>query len=279
MATRYWLGVSTDWEDTNNWTANDTPDDGDDVIFPATSRQSCLANLDRTGDTGAAGLDLGSIYVQPGYMGQIGTASNPLKCTVNGEIKHRGANSFYWSNSTGSGGHTTGTVMVDATTAPGKVAMHCGGSQSITRCFFASGDIGMSCTGILTNMDLTRSRNGGAGPRVRFEDGAYVPLEIFINGGSVINDGGGATATIYVVQGKYTCLTAAATQNVYIAAGGVCDWRSDATITTAIVAGKLDMRKLKVATTITNLYVMGSGQLLYDDNLVTITNDFRAVSP
>ena len=114
-----WYGTTDDdWEVVTNWSPQEIPIDQVHVVVSAAAVSPMLTNLDRQGDSGGDGLDLRTFYTEPGLVEDVGTPTNPLKCTVdhptNGEpsIRHYGKGSLNFSSETGTGGHTTGYIIV-----------------------------------------------------------------------------------------------------------------------------------------------------------------------
>lgn len=72
----YWLDVSSDYEDTSNWSTGSVPADGDNVFFLNGSKSLTL-NVDRSGD---ADTDTpAKVVIGRGFRGTIGSAASPLK--------------------------------------------------------------------------------------------------------------------------------------------------------------------------------------------------------
>lgn len=269
MAVRTWEGTSNDWADTGNWSGGAIPVDGDDVIFPSTNSQSVTANVDRS----SGDLNLHSIYVAPGYGGEIGTSASPLRCGVGSNsstssIRHYGAKAFYWANEQDTASDTCPLIIVNSRNKD--MAMSIAGDQAITRILIVRGAYTISCTGAITTFIhgwLTDPANDTVGT---FESGADVPALSFFSGGRVTSNITVPAGTLIVDGCKYT-QNANGNDSVFVGARSHLNVVGGGSSMTIHNGGSTTFENCDVQSAAT-IWRHANSKLRYDSQMVTVTD-------
>lgn len=275
MATNVYLGRNGNWADVANWSLAAIPVDDDDVVIPDTTQTSLTTNLDRTGDSAGAGLDLDSIFIHEGYSGNIGSLGNPLRCTVlhddvgEPSILHRGSGQLWYNAERGTAPATyTGIIVVNSRNmAELSPAATISGDLAIMR---------LSCVCGVVNLTAAYS-------------GALAGL--YVVGQSALCVLGNSVAAITIGWQTAGIITAERAITTFHMAGGVCTytlraptmihqsgglviWNS-ATILAALylMRGTFDTTRTAIIKTITNLHIFPEGVLLRTSQL-TVTNPY-----
>lgn len=246
MATRYYLGVDGNWENTANWSASTVPVDDDDVII-ANSDTDLTTNLDQL--PGGTEVDLASLKVAESYTGNLGSSGNPLKI-ASAETWIAGAGDVYLEGATS---HDLPLIHVDKPGSFSKVANLAGyiGEVNVKRgrCEIAAnfnGDV------TLTFRCLFRNQQGQDAELIIGAGGTVA--ELVVTGGRVVNDS--AITTIRLSGGSFKTTTGAITTGYQY--GGTFYWENDETITTLYgYGGKFDATgntQVQTTPTVTNVY-------------------------
>jgi hypothetical protein len=270
MALTRWLGTTdTDWEVSGNWD-NGVPSADDDVVISADAIRGLLVNVDRTGDTAGAGLDLDSFTIEKGFAYNVGSSGTPLILTCDKvEALHPGE--LYFNSANGTGSTVTDLLILNGS-----------GYYVITH----QTDGAITATDALGGtIDITYT--GGVDPsRLLFVD-PELPVDLkYIEAGASVSG-----LTIYMAGGKVEYQNAAGTTsyNVFMSAGefvwssglligtlvqngGIFYFDAGATITTArLLGGVFDATRTIDSQTIG---VVRSSQVDFraDANLLTITD-------
>lgn len=280
MGVKTWAGSTDDWETAGNWAEAAIPVDGDDVIFPGTSSQSVLSNVDQSD----VDLNLHSIFVAPGFGGDIGTSASPLKCVVgsgtNPSVRHYGSKPFYFSSESDLGVDDTDTIIINSPNRDG--AMEIGCTSGIGAILIGRGayTLKATATGQIDNVIQSFTRHPESDTKGTIESGANDIQSITVHGGTLTDNdgtaGGGADASIRVLGGRYVITASTGTFYLYIGPNGMVDHRGGGTLTAVHLAGLLTFENSSTQTTITDLFRIG-GQIRYDEELITITADHKVV--
>jgi hypothetical protein len=113
MATIYWTGAANDgnWNTVTNWSGGALPVN-DDVVYVSSHAQSGMwLNLDRTGDTAGAGLDLNLFEIEEGFAFDIGTSNTYLQMAAD-EVMDRGSGNVFYKSDDGTSSIDTDLVTV-----------------------------------------------------------------------------------------------------------------------------------------------------------------------
>ena len=272
MATITFLGRDNDWENPDNWDTHAPPIKDDKVIFPHFAKSSLMRHIDR------GFLDLWSIWIHPGYKGDIGCEGNPLKLYLGGAAGYYGPHLLH---------NGSGQVHLEATwnsgdvvvNAPGnKRALIIEGAEDFNRLSCLAGHVEVSAgyTGAISEVWLLESPRGGRGaqrqPDVSFIDrSASGVAELMMRRGTV--EYFGDIPTIKVHGGHITAHRASSTaivdqhdgEFIYNASpdilGALCLW-----------GGTFDTTQTSDVKAIIGVWEAPASNLLRSEHL-TVTNE------
>jgi len=276
--TTTWFGTTDgDWTVAGNWgngVPSSTAGDKDTVIYSKDAVNAMTTNLDRTGDAAGAGLDLALFYVEEGAPLPIGTSGSPLTLAAD-KIVHRGTGAFYFKSSDGTGSLTTDNVIVDSDRTDSD-AFTCDMANGVTVSRFhafkgmirfkssmAASSVGEAwfsyrtspLTDVIVNVEAA---------------GSDLFTAVSMNGGRVTCGRSIANADVY---GGRLEQNAAVTR--YVLSGGTVVHKDNTIITgMRINGGTMDLRQVPGELIITDRHMLGGATMLYNKDLVTITNDW-----
>lgn len=120
MATIYWTGAAGDgnWNTVTNWSGGALPVNDDVVYVSRSALTGMWLNLDRTGDTAGAGLDLNLFEIEEGFAHDIGTPNIYLQMAAD-EVMDRGSGNVYYKSDDGTSNIDTDLVTVRKPSADG----------------------------------------------------------------------------------------------------------------------------------------------------------------
>jgi hypothetical protein len=268
MADKTWDGTDSgnegDYSVADNWVASGVPTAADDVSLQYTSTQAINAGLNQSA------VAIADFIVNAGYTGSIGdetVAGTPTYLQIDPD--------YFQFAGTGTSYIDLGSAAIDVeiqntkSAASGKRGLYLKGS-AIDDLSVIGGDVGVSYfhdeTSTVT--DAFVSRQG----------------DLLIGRGTTLTNGtiNGGTLTVHCGATLLTCHegtlitehTGAITSiDVY---GGEARLNSTGTITNLTIdGGTVDMTYSNLPRTITNLIMYPDSTLIYDDNIVTITNLFN----
>ena len=266
MAITYWHGSAAGDENNfgnlNNWSAGETPNAGDTLVFTADHNVSALSSMDR-GTTAYSKL-----IIEEGFTAAIGTPSNVLKSGVT-DIEYNGNGQGYFEV-----GASANVPVNGGSPAAGEVyAIHLtpNATGSIGNLSVSSGSIAI----------CNQPGDSGAITAVNVSGGNLL-LDAQITSISSLNQTGGVVetrksiATVRVYNGRLlTSQSAAITTKMSVYNGTVTSSGTGTIADLLILGGSqsvVDFTKQGIARTVINLQQNG-GVLKYDPNVITITTD------
>jgi hypothetical protein len=255
MVDKIWTGAeNTVFGNNDNWLDGARPENGDDCYCTADY------NVDIMGQIYL--YDLGSFTVESGYTGTIGTKAIYFAPTSITALDFKGSSESYINVNA-----SAIDVRVDGTASAitGKSGLYLLGS-AIDELNVISGTVGIAARAGETASVTTLTINGGT---VNVGDGATLTNATIYSGNLVSQ---ASITTIKNYNGGVTTEEAAAitTLNLF---NGTHNHDGTGTITTAnIEGGTLDLFSSGLARTITTLNLEPGGSIVYDPDLVTITN-------
>jgi hypothetical protein len=272
--TTVWLGtVDTDWAVSGNW-SNGLPVAGDldTVIIDSRAVKDLLANVDRTGDGGGAGLHLALLHVAKNTTIAVGTPAVPLKLTAI-KVLNDSPKDFNWISKTGTGGNNTtdliqrgiGTFAYQDTTGTG--------ASFISNTYIVGGSGTMQINNTATALDVYVVDYGFV-PVVSFT-GAGASKTVHVYGGIIDWGISGASNNLHFASGEFTL--SANSLNTVNQYGGLFILNSIAGGAGAIAdhrlfGGVLDATRTFGVKKINGLKINSrNGILISDPNLLTIT--------
>ena len=274
MATKTWQGTTDNWATPANW-GGAIPVDGDVIVFPASNSQSVLTNVDRSSED----LNLNRIIVKEGYGGNIGTAANPLRCSVGSgsdpAIKHLGSKPFFYNAEIDTPSTGTASIYVDSRNKDNAFTL--AGDDVVDRLMVARGKVTVSGSaglsiGQLVQTYVTSPLNDS---KVIIEANTTMPTTFYIYGGTMESN---ATTHVTVVLGGQAKFIqhAGNLSNCFIGPDAVLDLRAATSAITEIqLMGKMTFENNPNSVTITSLFRYPGGEIDYQEELVTITNDYN----
>jgi len=178
MATRAFLGVSNDWNNTANWTGATVPVSGDDIVFDGRGgSQDVTLNVDQNLVAPA------SLSVNRSYLGSIGASGSPLiiKPTT---LRYAGSGAEFWFDS----GAGTVTTTIIGTSSTGDNAAQLDGQY--TDVVVSSGRVQFNTNATITGkFRVTSVPGGGNAPNVTLPSGLTVSgAELIIAAGNIDTD-------------------------------------------------------------------------------------------
>ena len=209
MATvRTWVSTDGNWGTAASWSPSGVPDTGDTAIFPSTSTVAVTSGLNQTAVT------LLLLYVDDGYLQDIGAVGNPLIISASSAIKHFGRGSFYWQTGTAN----TTAVYVDSLNAVN--AFTASGASEVLEAYIAGGNCTFACTHAtgIDYMTIGGLRHGRSVPTVTFS-GTHKTAYVFMRSGTLYNNSTDSLA-IVVLSGGVWVNGAAGTIVDYVQHGG-----------------------------------------------------------
>jgi len=284
MATKIWLGTDTGnvgkWATAANWSPSGVPANGDDVYLINSSQ-------DVTADWDQSAVALNSLNIAQSFTGKIGDASNYLQI---------GASSVRIGYNDGPGTPAGSSLLkldLGNTTAPTVVIENSGVSSD--------DEVPPILLLVVNAAAVIEARKGKVGIAFDPSESSTVGTIVssYVNQKSADADvyiGEGVTLTTLNIKGGDVILPCGVTTiNGYdgtlktvgsgaIAAinakGTVMTLNSTGTITTLIITGgTADFSKSSQARTVTTLKLDDKGKLIYDPNVVTITNKVDSNDP
>lgn len=277
MATAYWNGNNSNWGDSDNWSGGSgtggVPDTGDDIVFPGSNSQSVLTGLDLSAE------DFNNITVHRDFGGQIGEVGNPLRCVFSGNFHHNGSQPIHYQ-ADHTGAELSGTVYVNSPNMDG--AFHVYGDTDVLRLMAMQGrtKIAGSYSGAITHLMLGRRDQDDQRLAVDIEAGvSNSPIYVQQNGGVLTTQR--SLSLTYVHRGQLIVGTGSTGtfSNLDIAPNARCTYLGNGTITALRNAGIFDATDNYSEFTITSLFRLGGGRFLRNPDLVTVSNDYRVISP
>jgi len=272
MATITFLGRDDDWENPDNWDTHAPPIKDDKVIFPHFAKSSLMRHIDR------GFLDLWSMWIHPGYKGDIGCEGNPLKLYLGGAIGYTGAGLLH----NGAGelhlNTTWGSYPIVVNTPGNKRALTLSGDGIVSHliCMAGHTTIAADRTGAITDVWILESPRGGRGaqrqPDVSLIDrSASAIAELMMRRGTV--EYFGDIPTIKVHGGHITAHRASSTALVDQHDGEfIYNASPDLLGVLSLWGGTFDTTQTSDAKTITTLYEAPASNLLRSEHL-TVTNE------
>jgi len=266
MATLAWMGAggtSGDYSVAANWSTAATPLAGDDVRIPPTSTVAISAGLNQSG------VAIGDFIVERGYNQQIGTDATTSALPVYLRVD---PNRFEYAGG-GLAYLDLGSAAIDAVVTytqsaiVGKSGLYLKGSN-ISELSVNSGAVGVAAVATETSTVATATVNG-AGARLTLGEGVSLTTARCYDG--TMNLRCSAT-TLEVYGGTVNIEEVSAVTNLYMW-GGTVNYTSNANMTNAyLYDGTLDTTAAGVSRTLTTLYHYDGGTLIYDRDVMTVTN-------
>lgn len=254
MADKIWTGAENSiFGNADNWLDLSSPGAGD----------NCYITADYNVDINGAQylVDLGSLTVESGYTGRIGTKSGYFAPQSVTALDFKGSGESYINVNA-----SAIDVRVDGTAAAatGKSGLYLLGS-AIDELNVISGTVGVASRAGETATVATVTVNGG---RVLVGDGCTLTNATVYSGGLVSQ---ASITTLKNYNGSVTTEEAAAVTTLSLFNGSL-EHNGTGTITTATIeGGTLDLFRSGLARTITTLNLKPGGGVIYDPDLVTIT--------
>lgn len=264
MATRTYLDVDGDWNNTANWSGGPVPTTGDIVIIGDSSR-----TIDTNMNQAAAALN--RLVILDSFTGNIGASGNPLLIDVtNGTlpkfmIENSGTASQIWwegsatlvsvrSTSTDADGvHLDGGTTTRLIISSGNVTLHSG--MTATTVIVSRPDVGVTEPDVTIQSSVTMTTLTCGGGTLTT---ASAPTTLQVTGGVVTQTGSGNVTTIRVFAGQFLSEINAATTYTTVDHFG----------------GLVDLGGLDAALTITNTTIYSNAARFVGSpvGLVTYTN-------
>ena len=264
MATAFdavWTGaVDSQWLTAGNWSPANEPTVNERILIPAGTRSiECV---------GMSNIQYTSLYVAPGYTGNIGTSGTRLTCSFV-DLVHKGSGKIYFAEGSG----TTTTFLVDA---PGNVdAIDCTGSM--TNFYLLRGTATLSGAGSYTLITVGHRGSPSGDATLTITSSGGTQAEIMQYGGRVTN---ASTCTLlYCMAGTFIQQTGTAitTANVGGAGNALLQYESvtQMTLCRVLAGGTLDVTKNHsgvAVLTVATLNLLPGSLLIEDPLLLTVTN-------
>lgn len=260
MATKSWQSVSsTDWATAGNWNGG-VPTSNDHAIV---NGGVSIAGYD------ASAVDLDSLNIGPDFTGAIGSTGSYLivagdlvniKTTTQASI--RGARDIYLDTG---GTYTSDVVYIDSTAVNQTIYL----KGTITDLMVNHGRV-VLVSGTVAELHVVWDGTGTA-PTVEIQTPTITLANVHRYGGTVRMTQAGTVTTTRQNGGDFEA-TAGTLTNAYVSGGAL---RDTTTTTTTLLhiypGGRVDYRSNVAGKTVTTTEVYGSGELLYDKELVRIT--------
>ena len=267
MAIPNWTGaIDGDWEKVGNWSTGVLPVDGDSVHVLPTATNDMTTNLDRTGDTAGAGLDLALFDAHEDSTVNIGTSGSPLKLAAD-KLIHRGRGLLYFESDDGTGGLTTDRVIIDSDI--GAVITQAGAAITALECLRGRTDVTVSAA--MGRLFVVRGLRGPA-PTVNI-DGTAV-ITIFAHSAGTVNySSSGATLVLSLSGGVFSYTSPGADITQVYQTGGTLELRGPGSIGDVywLHGGTLDTTLTSGLKTIAKLYVSPTANEVSSDETLTAT--------
>ena len=277
MATITFLGRNDDWENLDNWDTHALPVNDDKVIIPEEARSNLTRHVDR------GFLDLWSLWVHPGYKGNIGSEGAPLKLMIAGAPGYYGPCLLMNGSGTVHLSPTWGTGPLVVNSPGNRRALVVGGEKNITSLSIVAGDVelrsdyapaaGMDVFMVgAPNRGIGRGgRNAKQGPTLIDRSAAGI-LKLVLQSGNV--EYHGDIQTIRMNGGHLTAHPSSSTNEVYMNGGRfIYNATPDPLGALTLLGGLVDTTQTSAAKEIIGLYRAREGTLLRSSNL-TVTNEF-----
>jgi hypothetical protein len=254
-----WTGTtSNDWNTTTNWTPNQIPADGDDVIF-RNSQQSVLSGLNQSA------VRLNSLSVSDTFSGDIGTAANYLQVQAD-DVFYRGTGNLYLDEALSEDPYVAGSLS-----HTGSGACTLKGEFFLLELYSGTTVLTSTSSEAYTQIsELWVERN--AALRIS-ESGSHVTVdELNMVSGNCAQYAGTITAAT-VRSGQFACWDGTLTTVTNY--GGSVAWSTEQELATAlIVGGTFDASGDQRTKTITSLEVHSAGTVNLDNgaNSIVVTN-------
>lgn len=274
--TTTWFGtVDGDWTVAGNWDNGQpsTVADKDTVIYSKDAVNAMTTNLDRTVDNGTVGQNLALFYVEEGAKLPIGSTGSPLILAAD-KIVNRGTGQFNFLSKDGSAGSlTTANVIIDTDrTDSDAMILDDANGATVDRLEVFKGRVNLKSTMTTVNTAVFSYRTSPLTDVIANIEAAGSALftTFYMNGGRVTN----ARSVGELRIGGGT-LKQGAQVSRYSVFGGTVIHTDNANIATmALFGGVMDLRGVKGPLLITDLYMASGARLLYNKDIVTITNDW-----
>lgn len=269
MADKIWVGTTGDLSTASNWSPSGVPAAADNVYVPA-GAGSMSSNMDAL-KTATLGGSLGTVEVEEGYTGTIGTKSAYWQFTPT-TFRFAGSGAAYVNIEAAA---ISPDIRRTATpTTSDGAGLYLKGSAIATLSAPASCSIALAYFGGETST-VTTVRCVGASAKVILGAGVTVTTFQVLSGSGIAKC---AVTTLDVQGGTAYTYGSGAITTVTVDAG-TAYLQSSGTITTLTQnAGYVDMLGSGIARTITTGNHYG-GTLRYDKDVVTITTYNRKTGP
>lgn len=264
MATAFdkvWNGsTSALWELAANWTPAVIPAASERVLIPAGTQ-----SIDATGANDKA---LTSLYIAPGYTGNIGASGTRLTMSAV-DLVHKGSGKIWLTEGAG----TTTNVVIDAPGNNDAIDI----SGSLTNFYLIRGTATLAGSGSYT-LIVVGHRNSQAGDATLTISGSGgTQTRVLQYGGRITN--GSIVTTLDQLAGEFIQQVGTAITTANVGGGGTArlQYESNSTMTTArtLAGGTLDVAKNRNAVvTVTSLFQFPGSVLIEDPQLLTVTNRF-----
>lgn len=259
MATRTWLGVDGNWNNTSNWSGGSVPTNGDDVEFTSGS-QSVTSNLNQSA------VALNSLKITDEYSGAIGTSGGALQIDATDVyLAGQSATTGYYLDGTYTNVHVTDGITTSA--AEGVVL-----DGAITTLRAYAGKIAIADGADVTTIDTRGASTSG----LQLTVGASVTSLTDVRAVGCSVTLGSACTNLWVKSGTVS-VTEGALTRVEIDGGTLTHTADDNIGTVRHYAGTVDFSdNVTGALTITT-YEAWAGTLRIDNGLggPTFTNGIR----
>lgn len=266
MVDKIWTGAQDSYfGDGDNWLdvvggfrvpATSGPITGDNVFITA----EYVVDID--GITPAYVQDLASVTVEKGYTGKIGSKTTYFAPQSMGSLDFKGSGECYIDAAA-----AAIDIRVDGTAAAatGKSGLYLKGS-AIDELNVISGTVGVASRAGETATVATLTLNGGT---VAVGDGCTLTNATVYSGGLVSQ---ASITTLKNYNGSVTTEEAAAITTLSLFNGSHTHNGTGTIATANVEGGTLDLFRSGLARTITTLNLEPGGNVIYDPDLITITN-------
>lgn len=258
MAVRVWLSTSNDWGSPAAWSGGAVPVTSDVVVFPATATLSPTVNLDQSL------VSLSAMHIAEGCTINIGTHNSPLKLNPN-SVQHSGLGDLHLFYP--SAGVSTGKLwaVMGSPTAKFYVYNNC-----VDYVFAGKGQLIVEDSLSSINYLQVFALEGQSDTVVTLNNATA--SFVWVSGGTL--NVSGTVTVIYAMSGGSVNVQNNGVLTTAYCMGGVINHASYASSVFYVVGsgGLIDTTSKTRPMTITEARVMSGGRLLYDPDMVTVTN-------
>ena len=269
MALNAWIcpGTEGSWGDVNNWLLGIIPIDTHDVQFGSWSQADVVDGFNQTG------VDLASLWIQPAYGGDIGSAANALLIDAV-KVRHEGSGLLHFKND-----GSSPTIVIDS---PNRDQAAIIDGTGVTSLMAKRGVINVAASAGDVTLIVSYTYSPGEDAIVTLPASANKLAALYMTGGIVTSFRdiqASLTSTEPMVAGGQLFTEGTAASASIVVAGGY--WVNNSTGTfaaTTILGGTVDATQ-KLGTRVMTMVQIHGGDFLYSDLVTHAIYDYRNDGP